>query len=141
MNEFLLNKVKQSTSNHNRNMLNEGSTKQSAIHKEPHFDLQTWLRETEKSNVLISNQMQCPEPNLRLDTSNHSTESTLSLCVSNSSYSSESNKSAKTKCLPPADDGIVYTNFDNLERTIMAQQEKLLNQMNQKPTFIAPPPP
>merc|ERR1719347_256991 len=41
----------------------------------------------------------------------------------------------------PADNGIVYTNMDNLERTIQAQQEKLLNQINQKPKFIAPPPP
>merc|ERR1712128_81320 len=77
MNEFLLNKVKRSTSNHNHNTLNECNTNQPASDKEAHFDMQTWLRETEKSNVLLSNEMQCPEPSLRLDSSNHSTESTL----------------------------------------------------------------
>ena len=61
--------------------------------------------------------------------------------VANYSHSSSSSKSAKTKPGLPADNGIVYTNMDNLERTIQAQQEKLLNQINQKPKFIAPPPP
>eukprot|EP00090_Calanus_glacialis_P000236 TRINITY_DN10158_c0_g1_i1.p1 TRINITY_DN10158_c0_g1~~TRINITY_DN10158_c0_g1_i1.p1 ORF type:complete len:718 (-),score=134.38 TRINITY_DN10158_c0_g1_i1:87-2240(-) len=141
MNEFLLNKVKRSTSNHNHNMLNECNNKQPTNDKEKHFDVQTWLRETEKSKVLISNQMQCPEPSLRLNSSNHPSGSTLSLVVANSSHSSNSNKSAKTMSAPPADSGIVYTNIDNLERTIRAQQEKLLNQINQQPKFIAPPPP
>jgi len=132
MNEFLLNKVKRSTSNHNHNMLNECNTKQPTSEKEAHFDVQTWLRETEKSKVLKSNHIQCPEPSMRLNSSNHPTGSTLSLVVSNSS---------ETKYSPTADNGIVYTNFDNLERTIRVQQEKLLNQINQKPKFIAPPPP
>merc|ERR1712106_408033 len=43
--------------------------------------------------------------------------------------------------MPPTDNGIVYTNIDNLERTIRAQQEKLMHQINQKTKFIAPPPP
>merc|ERR1719341_3248241 len=60
MNEFLLNKVKRSTSNHNHNMLNECNTRQPTNDKEKNVDVQTWLRETEKSKVLISNQMQCP---------------------------------------------------------------------------------
>merc|ERR1712106_85961 len=141
MNEFLLNKVKRSTSNHNHDTLNKCNTKQPAHEKEAHFDVQTWLRETEKSKVVISDQMQCREPILRLDTSNLPVGSTLSLVVANSSDSSYTNKYAKTKCLPPTDNGIVYTNIDNLERTIMAQQDKLLNQINQKPKFIAPPPP
>merc|ERR1711892_1032893 len=100
MNEFLLNKVKRSTSNHNHNTLNECNTKQPAHEKEAHFDMQTWLRETEKSKVVISDQMQCPEPSLRLDTSNLPVGSTLSLVVANSSDSSYTNKFAKPSACP-----------------------------------------
>eukprot|EP00092_Neocalanus_flemingeri_P010181 GFUD01010971.1.p1 GENE.GFUD01010971.1~~GFUD01010971.1.p1 ORF type:complete len:726 (-),score=125.32 GFUD01010971.1:75-2252(-) len=143
MNEFLLNKVKRSTSNHNHDMLTDCNTKQATDVKEKHFDVQTWLREAEKSKVPISNQIAAPEPSLRLNTGNQTGGSTLSLVIANSSHSntSHSNKSAKIQSMPPADTGIVYTNIDNLERTIRAQQEKLLNQVNQKPKFIAPPPP
>jgi len=132
MNEFLLNKVKRSTSNHNHNIINECNTKQPANDKEAHFDVQTWLRKTDKSKVLISDQMQCPEPSMRLNSNNLSAGSTLSLVVSNSS---------ETKYSPTVDNGTVYTKVDNLERTIRTQQEKLLNQINQKPKFITPPPP
>jgi len=142
MNEFLLNKVKRSASNHNQDMLTDCNTRQPSNTKEKHFDVQTWLRETEKSKAPISSQIPVPEHSLRLNTSNHPSGSTLSLVIANSSHSTNnSNKSAVTISTPPADTGIVYTNIDNLERTIRAQQEKLLNQVNQKPKFIAPPPP
>ena len=141
MNEFLLNKVKRSTSNHNHDILSECNTKQQTNVKEKQFDVQTWLRETEKSKTPISNQIPAPEPSLRLNTGNHHSGSTLSLVIANSSHSINSHKSGKTMSAPPADTGIVYTNIDNLERTMLAQQEKLLNQVNQKPQFIAPPPP
>jgi len=131
MNEFLLNKVKRSTSSHNDKIHTDDTKRQITNNKEPTVDDHHWLRETETST----------EPSLRINTGNHPSGSTLSLVVGNYSHSSNSNKSAKTKCALPADNGIVYTNMDNLERTIQAQQEKLLNQINKNPKFIAPPPP
>jgi len=139
MNEFLLSKVKRSTSSHNDKIHTDDNNKYCTDEKEQHVDDHHWLRDREVSRV--NNQLQTNEPSLRINTNNHPSGSTLSLVVANYSHSSSSSKSAKTKSGPPADNGIVYTNMDNLERTIQAQQEKLLNQINQKPKFIAPPPP
>jgi len=134
MNELLLNKVKRSTSNHTHNMLNDCNN-MFPNYEEKHSNVQTWLKEAGKSNT------QHPESSLRLHSASHSNGSNLTFIAASPSHSNNSNKTAKSESEPTADFGIVYTNIDNLERTIRDQQEKLLNQINQKPKFIAPPPP
>ena len=71
------------------------------------------------------------EPSLRLGATNASSGSTLSLLPPNEQKPSS---------------GIVYTNLDNLERTIRLQQERLLREREEerlmmRPKFSAPPPP
>merc|ERR1719495_1575017 len=119
MNEFLLNKVKRSTSNHNEKIHTENNKSHLTNDKKHHVGDHHWLRKTETSNVLVNNHLQTTEPSLRINTSNHPSGSTLSLVVANYSHSSNFNKSAKNKSALPADNGIVYTNIDNLERTIL----------------------
>merc|ERR1719239_1999087 len=74
------------------------------------------------------------EPSLRLGSATNATSgSTLSLVPPNEQKQSNSG-------------GIVYTNLDNLERTIRLQQERLLREREEerlmtRPKFSAPPPP
>ena len=66
-----------------------------------------------------------------------------SLLLKGSSLTLVSNNSGTAK--PPPSTDIVYTNINNLERTMRDQQEKLMCQINnqghQRPQFVAPPPP
>merc|ERR1719367_433413 len=74
------------------------------------------------------------EPSLRLGATNAmASGSTLSLVPANMEQKQSSSG------------GIVYTNLDNLERTIRLQQERLLREREEerlmRPKFSAPPPP
>ena len=148
MNEYLMSRVKRSNSNHSETASNQA------------VDVHTWLRgeggmqqqqnegherlRQQPSHVSEGNERvrqlnerssrRDNEPSLRLGSATNATSgSTLSLVPPNEQKQSNSG-------------GIVYTNLDNLERTIRLQQERLLREREEerlmtRPKFSAPPPP
>ena len=117
MNEYLMSRVKRSSSNH--------STGEQEPPTSSPVDVTTWLKEAKKESLAPPRNCQT-EPSLRLGAGQRA-GSTLSLVVP------ERNNG-----------GIVYTNLDNLERTIRLQQERLLREREEerlRPKFSAPPPP
>jgi len=144
MNEYLMSRVKRSNSNHSETPSNQA------------VDVHTWLRgegglqqqnegherlRQQPSHAADGNERvrqmnerssrRDNEPSLRLGATNATSGSTLSLVPPNLEQKQGS--------------GIVYTNLDNLERTIRLQQERLLREREEerltRPKFSAPPPP
>ena len=125
MNEFLQsnNKVKRSTSSYRQD---DCSMQQSLQQGSVTADVSSWLRQDSAGARLqhpINNKPQSGNnSSLRLFPDRSSPGSSLTL----------------VNHKPSSD--IVYTNINNLERTMKDQQEKLLCQLKQ-PQFVAPPPP
>ena len=144
MNEYLMNRVKRSNSNHN-------SGEDGAVREGDH----TWLREAKsrteergqkraednrnQRTTQSESRGQRIEPSLRLG-SQRAQGSTLSLVPSE-------------KTSPSVSSGVTYTNLDNLKRTIRLQQEGLLRERKEErlrsseeerrgtARFSVPPPP
>ena len=143
MNEYLMSRVKRSNSNHSETASNnqaadtwlrgEGALQQQ---NECHERLRQQPVQPPEGNQRVRQSNERPtrrenEPSLRLGATNASSGSTLSLLPPNEQKPSS---------------GIVYTNLDNLERTIRLQQERLLREREEerlmmRPKFSAPPPP
>ena len=142
MNEYLMSRVKRSNSNHSES-------------NNQVVDVHTWLRtESQPQNEGHERLQQPPLPEgiertRQLNENGRSTtrENEPSLRLGSTNTSSGSTLSLVPPCAEQKQNngGIVYTNLDNLERTIRLQQERLLREREEerllRPRFSAPPPP
>jgi len=134
MNEFL-----QSSSSNNQQSKVKRSTSSYRHNTAADVNIGSWLRPADIQPAAVVQKHN--NNNAAVKTPQNGSPS--SLILQGSSLTLVSNNSGTGKLAPSSD--IVYTNINNLERTMRDQQEKLMCQINnqghQRPQFVAPPPP